>query len=1573
MISIYIKAVVNNYRDFKIDSEIKKYGKFDDAVFEYKKKEKTWIRLFQIKHVEDETKTISYKTDLIEPFKDIQSKFRLITYFKSFLDIKQNVGTDKIKNITIFTNLCLGEDIPENLLQEIDEHDHILDILLPDDKTKPKIVLSTEHENILLDNNNINTVTDNNFTNTQKTPKKLKLFLEESGDLFKAFHKVISQVISEQKEDNKWDPAKVITEFCSKFILAVGQPNDTEMNDVLKNEFYKISGLPISALVDSVVMNIFLDWLNNKYSTDLYLTHKDTSVIIPLIKIKVENLITNYHYQNILNIKDIKYNNTADDLAIIRVSDYFEEKNNPNEKYLIILTKFPLLTLAKIFQCLFCETDKNNNSECLTIESSEILFKKSLCYIKYFKFCIIVLNTKMELKIQEKILKLAKKQKTKIVIVTTKSINWQIEIKDERLAFTKLTPDSQNLILNRKLKFDGTSVRLKDVVSIEYLNELTDADWMPKLILGKLILKTRNIPVTKRNYIERRMGNNLKILSEDEIVDMIKERIIILSADPGMGKTTLLPSIYHKIKKKNFICWIEIIKLTDHDEAFNACHNKINDFIAFMSQYILKHKNSFERELFKYRIENGKNIVIMFDGFDEISPENREIVIKIINNLLKTKIQQIWITTRPTVKDILEKQFSEFSTFSLKLNKFTYDNQITFLKNYWIKSKKKEDTDDDDDDYGNNEYDTEPDNSDPHQNLADGVIRLLNCNDIDIGIPHHTEMAAEYFQTYHLNPEEKLPNKFSKILFFNEFFRNKYKVYREIKIGSNLKTHSAKLEHERLIKEYDNIHQQLAMQHLCSKYSRLLKNNKLTDVKMTGYIVNSIGIAKVDERDNKIQGFVHQTFAEYFVAQYIYTILLDKNTEADYTFFDFVVEIAINTEWELAFYETRIFLSKFLEGVKLPENNLQKLSDRLLNHFEKQTSYDYNSIGNEYFRFKWFYEVFKVFTHENLLKYKNYFPGSYIFIYSKLIDEPGSHNFSTLLIAVFELDAVYILEKFLKSIEMKFKTKDAIKKFFTTSHSVIYPTFLFCAKQNCTEFFLNYLQEIITPIEAFESHLLIKISEGDLFIRYCPQISFKWLKEHMSEIFYKHFLENCKPFLLYTKFENKFLFIYLEMINSKMDIPILKEEMLLHAIKRHFTNAVEAILKNLLNCKKEKLDWNKILNWAAQRGNTEILLKLLEFYKKKNSKKVIKSLTSWLPFDELEMLLSGNIDECSDKLQNHIRTIGYIEILLRVFSKKMTRNLRDLFLSWIQKSEKCFDSKTFNDYFKSEYTKICKYSDNELNATLNTLHCQSHENLNNMIFRVERSLGKKYVLQIINLLVDEQYSSYIYEKPVLADCWYELFKKIISKTNTCENIFSDNFSDSTPLILEEIFKKYSEVIKDNLIKKGREYLRKVLKLDSVDFLKKFLNDLEIQLVTNEQLKDFLTSTDCVIYPTILFCVKENCNDFFLNYLKRKIQPIEEFKTFIETTYYRDKDLFLQVCPEYIMKWIQNNTDDEFYKLFLQSSKNTLIFNKYEDKFISIYNEIGNSCDDLEFCQHMMLHAKSNNFARAIEEIQKNIN
>ena len=85
--------------------------------------------------------------------------------------------------------------------------------------------------------------------------------------------------------------------------------------------------------------------------------------------------------------------------------------------------------------------------------------------------------------------------------------------------------------------------------------------------------------------------------------------------------------------------------------------------IEFVLEELLKLKPPLDLEIFKQCCERKQNLrtVIMLDAFDEISAFYKQTVIDLLQALRQTAVEQLWVTTRPHLREELEDKLQQLS------------------------------------------------------------------------------------------------------------------------------------------------------------------------------------------------------------------------------------------------------------------------------------------------------------------------------------------------------------------------------------------------------------------------------------------------------------------------------------------------------------------------------------------------------------------------------------------------------------------------------------------------------------------------------------------------------------------------------------------------------------------------------------------------------------------------------------------------------------------------------------------------------------------------------------------------
>jgi ankyrin repeat protein len=234
-------------------------------------------------------------------------------------------------------------------------------------------------------------------------------------------------------------------------------------------------------------------------------------------------------------------------------------------------------------------------------------------------------------------------------------------------------------------------------------------------------------------------------VSETTFLQHVAENsMIVIAAQAGMGKSTVLTSLTKAMQNDKIKKWILRIDLNLHTKTLNEIKTdsmlkskKIKlDFDKDNQEYadvILKllHKNqkvtkdniTVEQRLFKHLFENGK-LCIVFDGFDEISPEYETSVMDLLY-ALKQK-NQVWVTSRLNFKATLE---GKLQSLAYDLKPINEEEQKHFLFKYWKNKSKGNDN--------NIKYYA--------KQLVKEFNRKIEHNNL-FGIPLQTLMLAEIFE-----------------------------------------------------------------------------------------------------------------------------------------------------------------------------------------------------------------------------------------------------------------------------------------------------------------------------------------------------------------------------------------------------------------------------------------------------------------------------------------------------------------------------------------------------------------------------------------------------------------------------------------------------------------------------------------------------------------------------------------------------------------------------------------------------------------------------------------------------------
>jgi len=390
---------------------------------------------------------------------------------------------------------------------------------------------------------------------------------------------------------------------------------------------------------------------------------------------------------------------------------------------------------------------------------------------------------------------------------------------------------------------------------------------------GKLVWQASQGSLkTLRKYIDTQTSHTYTPRDLDKLLEQAQhQRLMVISDTAGMGKSTVLIHLSRQIKQKFPNSWVIRIDLNHHTDELETLKKGTIDkekATEFVSKEMLKLKTELDLKLFEHCSEKRQKIriVLMLDGFDEISPYYDETVINLLQTLKIMSVLEFWITTRPHLREKLEDNLQQLS---YTLEPFSRENQVEFLKKFWCLRDWFTEV-------GNGQKGRDKNKLETYaRKLIMKLATSISDRDKEFtGIPLQCRMLAEAFdekvKTFYLSSDSMpdLPFKLDLLELYELFINSKYDIYIGDKFRIPLTNVIAISQRKKLVKEAEDFHQGLAIQMLFPRNIATLQINGIST--FSDEIVTEmsrIGIVQVNYED-KLH-FIHRTFAEYNVANVV--------------------------------------------------------------------------------------------------------------------------------------------------------------------------------------------------------------------------------------------------------------------------------------------------------------------------------------------------------------------------------------------------------------------------------------------------------------------------------------------------------------------------------------------------------------------------------------------------------------------------------------------------------------------------------------------------------------------------------
>lgn len=467
-----------------------------------------------------------------------------------------------------------------------------------------------------------------------------------------------------------------------------------------------------------------------------------------------------------------------------------------------------------------------------------------------------------------------------------------------------LSEKSQSRIRELKITFQGFQVFLKEIVKSEIDTLLQEIPFEQVLEPTKIKLQSfdETLPSLPRVLIERKFHiiddeASKEALKSKDICEILQsQKLIIVSDAAGMGKSTSAAQIARELKSRNSYSWVVFIDLKQHTDAFvKDCQSQTSNIDAnYFSEKIIKLSSTFEQKLFEELFKNEK-VIFVVDGFDEISPNYKHFVLYVLE-VIKKSSNWLLLTTRPHLVEELRKKFGSVSkVVLLALIPFSKKDQVKFLTKYLQKENSKNENQ---------------------------IASFLKHNSNFYSTPMHLFMLAEFFDKLDLAAFHE--QEINIYMLYKGFITKKYEIWHE-------KGPLAKVENAEIQQSNSNLQQifiRLGLEELFDASDCRFPTVPEIFDDFSDEMIARVGLLNLGHDGSKY--FLHQTFAEYFAADFILKGIFSKNPNE--SFVNLVFEFLIGENFEMArkFANEGLIYFKDKQVSKAFTVIFAKLGDKLL-------------------------------------------------------------------------------------------------------------------------------------------------------------------------------------------------------------------------------------------------------------------------------------------------------------------------------------------------------------------------------------------------------------------------------------------------------------------------------------------------------------------------------------------------------------------------------------------------------------------------------------------------------------------
>lgn len=619
-----------------------------------------------------------------------------------------------------------------------------------------------------------------------------------------------------------------------------------------------------------------------------------------------------------------------------------------SEKFKVISSNASMLVLIAMFQDLFAHQDVNIELLNIFIRSESLVNSDFSQKIeKAFKSkvkpkLIVDYTNDSRLDIQ-KFTKIFNDPKRVFLIATQEQQPSNFPVSefhqiDFNFFWSDLSEPTKSKLLAKNIIFQGCSLKLEQLLT----HDSDACNYLPlqSLLTGKLMTISENPRKNifsqsfyiERNFVAQRFdesqddeddddeksfrtrGKNFlrnifglqrrkerkvssALMNFDELSENAEERkVLIISDVAGTGKSTTLFHIAERLKAKFPRRWVALVDLKQHIDAFSAIvklsHSPCN-FCDFLLRYIVKPEKTFDDKLFVQLYCEGK-CVFLFDAFDEISPHFKELMLSMVKSFDVKLGNQLWLTTRTHLQHNLENALGQLS---FGIAPLTEENQVELLVQLWTSECSESEG--------------------KVENIAQELIRKLSAklskdkSDF-VGLPLQVRMIAEFYNADSISVEN-----LNFYTIYKSFVQKLIAIWMDKGELSKIEQSEIHMQSSGVL----SVHHQIALKYLFGIEFYI----DYDELEWSKEKVARVGIIHFEASTGNVR-FIHETFAEYFVAEFVIANLITMRDVTAKCLPELLFCLTTAKQHEMI----RVFLDRALENFKVVDTKFVELFKRKL-------------------------------------------------------------------------------------------------------------------------------------------------------------------------------------------------------------------------------------------------------------------------------------------------------------------------------------------------------------------------------------------------------------------------------------------------------------------------------------------------------------------------------------------------------------------------------------------------------------------------------------------------------------------